>query len=290
MRVQRWFFAVLACVAGAAAAVPETVRFPSAQAGTTLVGYLYRPAGAGPHPAIVLLHGRGGPYSSSVSGSCAQVDGALPSPCHAGSLSRRHDAWGEFWASRGVLALLVDSFGPRGLGHGFGRGTHGSEQRIPVSESAVRPLDALGALAWLRARPDVRGDRIALQGWSNGASTVLNVLQRAPSGAGEGFVAALALYPGCGPAAVPVRAMRASVPATVFLASDDEEVSPTTCRRFLERADAAGAGLEIVWYEGATHGFDDPGRSRQSVAANRRAREDVERRADAFAREVLGAR
>ena len=48
--------AALALVAGSAGAAPETVRFPSAQSGTTLVGYLYRPAGDGPFPAAVLLH------------------------------------------------------------------------------------------------------------------------------------------------------------------------------------------------------------------------------------------
>ncbi|MFO1195687.1 MAG: dienelactone hydrolase family protein [Burkholderiaceae bacterium] len=282
--------AALALVAGSAGAAPETVRFPSAQSGTTLVGYLYRPAGDGPFPAAVLLHGRAGPYSSNVSGACTLVDGVSPSPCGAQSLSRRHQAWGEFWARRGVLALLVDSFGPRGLGHGFARGTHGSAQRVPVHEATVRPLDAEGALAWLRARADVRAERIALQGWSNGASTVINLLQRSRSGGGAGFVAALALYPGCGAAAVPVRSLRASAPATVFLGGADEEVSPAACRAFLERADPSGAPVEVVWYDDATHDFDDPGPARQAVAANRRARDDVERRAEAFAREVLGAR
>ena len=82
--------AALALVAGSAGAAPETVRFPSAQSGTTLVGYLYRPAGDGPFPAAVLLHGRAGPYSSNVSGACTLVDGVSPSPCGAQSLSQRH--------------------------------------------------------------------------------------------------------------------------------------------------------------------------------------------------------
>ena len=50
--------------AGACAATPDTVKFASADGATGLTGYLYRPSGAGPHPAIVMLHGRGGPYSS----------------------------------------------------------------------------------------------------------------------------------------------------------------------------------------------------------------------------------
>ena len=37
----------------------------------------------------------------------------------------------------------------------------------------MRPLDAYGALAFLRAREDVIADRVGLLGWSNGASTTL---------------------------------------------------------------------------------------------------------------------
>jgi len=40
------------------------LHFPSADGETSLVGYLCLHAGAGPHPALVLLHGRSGVYSS----------------------------------------------------------------------------------------------------------------------------------------------------------------------------------------------------------------------------------
>ena len=54
---------VCAC-GGATAAVPETIRFMSADNKTELVGYLFAPGREGRHPAIVMLHGRAGPYSS----------------------------------------------------------------------------------------------------------------------------------------------------------------------------------------------------------------------------------
>jgi dienelactone hydrolase len=81
--------------------------------------------------------------------------------------------WGEFWAARGVLALLSDSFGPGGKAHGFGRFSHGDPDRDDVNEKTVRPLDAEGALEFLHRRDDVVGNRIFLQGWSNGGSTTL---------------------------------------------------------------------------------------------------------------------
>jgi carboxymethylenebutenolidase len=72
---------------------------------------------------------------------------------------------------------------------------------------------------------------------------------------------------------------RAVAPVTVFLASDDEEVSPAACHRVLDPATNRGDPIRVVDYAGATHDFDDPGEARQSVEANRTAREDVLRRA-----------
>lgn len=80
-------------------------------------------------------------------------------------------------------------------------------EREPVNERTVRPLDAYGALAYLLTRNDVSHRWIAVQGWSNGGSTVLNVVgRRSVFGDGittdKGFQAGLAFYPGCGPHAL----------------------------------------------------------------------------------------
>src|SRR5581483_3339605 len=110
----------------------------------------------------------GGPYSSNVNGGCTLVSRSAPaSPCNVGTLSKRHAMWGNYWAARGYLALLPDSFGPRGKAHGFGRYTHDDPERADVNEKTLRPLDAEGALAYLRQRSDVAASRIVLQGWSN---------------------------------------------------------------------------------------------------------------------------
>jgi carboxymethylenebutenolidase len=174
----------------AIAADPETVHFPSADGKTELTGYLFRPAKLAHRGAVVMAHGRSGPYRSTVKDGCTLVARGVESPCNASTLSGRHVQWGEFWAARGYLALHVDSFGPRGKGHGFGRFTHGNPDREDVNEVTVRPLDAEGALAWLKKRDDVAADHIFLQGWSNGGSTTLNVMHRQKPGA-AGFRAAL---------------------------------------------------------------------------------------------------
>ena len=276
-------FALLAAAAhSACAAAPETVRFPSLDARTELVGYLFKPEGDGAFPAIVMLHGRGGPYSSGKRGTYT-----------AATLTMRHRMWGEFWASRGYVALLVDSFGPRGYWDGFPK--HSYAHRPPeVSERFVRPLDAYGALAYLRTRKDVMADRIGLHGWSNGGMTLLSALSVQAPGVKApdtrlGFRAGLAQYPSC---RTQFREpdYRAYAPILILAASDDDEVSPDVCRRFVEAQHAKGAPVELVVYEGAHHSYDDPGKTKQSHAPNRAAMQDSLRRAEAFFARHLGGK
>ena len=279
MRARTAALALVAVLLGAArfaaaAGEPETVRFPSADGTTTLVGYLFTPDGAGPHPAIVMLHGRSGPYSSAAHGVYT-----------AATLSGRHASWAAFWAGRGYVALLVDSFGPRGYPAGFPRHSY-KGRPAAVSEQTVRPLDAYGALAYLRTRREVSGSRVGLQGWSNGAMTTLVTM--AESGPGlanptpsRGFRAALALYPGCGMDALKRRYVPYA-PVLMLLASADDEVSPLTCERFAARVHAADGPLDVVVYEGAEHNFDDPAPTKQRHEPNRRATEDARERAARF--------
>jgi carboxymethylenebutenolidase len=269
----------------AAFAAPDTVFFPSADGLTEIVAYLFKPQTPGPHPAIVMLHGRGGPYSANVNQDCTLVSRASPSACDASGLSKRHMMWGQYWAERGYLALLPDSFGPRGKAHGFERFTHDDPDRDDVNEKNVRPLDAEGALSWLRSRRDVVTNRIFLQGWSNGGSTALNVMQRQGAKA-SGYRAALAFFPGCGPKALLAPDLATTAPVALLLGSDDEEVSPARCQKMARRSIAAGSKIDVVLYPGATHGFDDPGQSRQSVPGNRAALEDALKRAIAFVERI----
>jgi len=244
-----------------AADLPETVRFPSADGKTTLTGYVFMPAGKGPHPAVVMMHGRAGPYSTLRPG---QHDNT--------NLTARHRLWGRFWAERGYVAVHVDSFGPRGYPAGFGKHSYGS--RPPeVSEQQVRPLDAYGALAYLRSRPDVDGQRIGLQGWSNGGMAVLATLAPRPPGLAaptpeSGFRAAIALYPSCR-FQEKQDDYRPYAPMLMMVAGDDDEVSPVVCRRFSEQVKRRGTAIEFIWFDEAHHSFDDPGKRKQSHEPNR---------------------
>lgn len=266
------------------AATPETVKFPSRDGKTELVGYLFKPSASGPHPAVVMLHGRAGPYSS-----------LKPGMISADNLTARHRMWGEFWAVRGYLALHVDSFGPRGYARGFAKGSY-KTRPSEVNEQTTRPLDAYGALDYLRGRTDVVADRIGVQGWSNGGMTLLaamghnaprvspdkaHLVRLAAPKPESDFRAAIAQYPGC----VVQRDQgdyQPYAPLLMLVASDDDEVSPQVCASLVEQLKRRNADVEFLVYEGAHHSYDDPGKTKQSHVPNKAATEDTLRRAEAF--------
>ena len=153
----------------------------------------------------------------------------------------------------------------------------------------VRPLDAYGALAYLRQRREVDGNRIGLQGWSNGGSATLATMATdAPGRNGAGFRAALAFYPACGLKGHFDAGYRPYAPVAVLHGTADEETSPKVCADLVARSRAENGAIDITLYPGAAHDFDDPGRKRQSVPANAAARQDAIARALRFFAERLG--
>jgi dienelactone hydrolase len=269
-----------------AAEAPEHVTFLSADRTTTLVGYLYKPQAprATRVPAVVMMHGRAGPYSSRANGLY-----------DATTLSKRHQAWGQLWADAGYLAVMVDGFGPRGYPQGFPRFSYASRPE-ELNEVTVRPLDAYGALAYLRSRPDVTPERIGLLGWSNGGSAGLATMSLDAPGIAHptpttGFRAALIFYPACGlKGQFEADGYRAYAPVQVFHGTADQETSSSRCAAMVERSRSLGSDISITLYPGATHGFDDPSRKRQRNPANAAATEDAVAKAQQFFAQHLEGR
>ncbi len=267
----------IALLAAGPAAAQETVRFTSLHDHVDLVGYLFLPKPEHqPSPAIVLMHGRAGAYSSAAKGVYT-----------AKTLSQRHRQWAEWWAGQGYAALVVDGFGPRGYPAGFGRHTY-KDRPAELDETEARPRDAYAGLLYLRGRREIAGDRIGLMGWSNGGSTVLAAMAaNAPGldkvgGAAQGFRGGLALYPGCALKDKYKNGLVPYAPTRIYAAELDEEVSPKICATLAERSRAKGADLTLQVYPGAVHGFDDPGAARQADPANSAATRDVTEQAQAF--------
>jgi dienelactone hydrolase len=231
-------------LASVAEAAPEAVTFPGD--GVTVSAVLYRPAGPGPFPAVVALHGCGG----------------LNDP--GGSLNARHADWGERLAAQGFVVLLPDSFGSRGLG-----------PQCRVTERTVRPgihrvQDALASKAYLQTRPDVKPDAVSLMGWSHGGGSVLFTVQPRNRGdvARPDFARAVAFYPGCHQLAESGH-WRTRVPLLLLMGDADDWTPPEPCRALVDAAKARGEPVESVFYPGAVHGFDHPSqppRTRRGLA------------------------
>ena len=129
-----------------------------------LTAYLYRPEGAGPHPAIVDLHG---------------CNGIWPV---------RSKLWYENYLDWGLAVLQVDSFGPRGKDN-----ICGSLFAVPTWH---RARDAHAAKRWLMAQPWVAEQEIYLTGFSHGATTTLLALHD-DMNAEQPFAGAIAVAPWC---------------------------------------------------------------------------------------------
>ncbi len=202
---------------------------------------LYKPEGAGPFPAVVIQHQCGGLRSATGAWqNMAILD------------------WAKEAVSRGYVALVVDSLGPRGVdsvcqgakaGVNFPRGVR----------------DALQAAEHLNKQPYVDKAQIHFAGFSWGAmvgvmasgSSWGNALQ-----AGTRFRSVVAFYPGCfdirpasGPS-YPVVQQDIDTPLLVLMGQADTETPPQECTARLEPLKAAGKPVDWHVYPSATHCWD----------------------------------
>jgi dienelactone hydrolase len=186
---------------------------------TLIRGLLSKPPGAGPFPAVVLLH------------SCL----GLPAD---------HRAIAETFAGWGYVALFVDDFATRGL-----RETCSADFTEGVA-------DAEAGMAYLAKLPDVDAKRIAVIGYSQGADTALQLASTRLAAAGPGlhFKAAVAYYPPCANQAD----IRLEIPVLILIGKLDEVTPAADCELLAKRQLGEGPAPKLVVYPGAQHRFDDP--------------------------------
>ena len=210
----------------AAAARGETVSFasgPSTDKPAALSGSLTRPDADGRFPAVVLMHG------------CAGADA-------------HHDAWAARLVGWGYVALVVDSFTPRGAANICGD--------ILSISPAIRAQDAYAAARFLAELPFVDGDRIALMGWSHGGSSVYQAVATRYVAA-VSFRAAIAFYPWCR-LWVPIL----DAPLLVLIGERDDWTPVGRCKA-MKVSDEARHQPIVEVYPGATHSFDRKGAARE---------------------------
>jgi len=225
-------FASAVLVAGCAG---THVTFPNATPAHPLqiTADEYRPTGDGPFPAVVLLHGCGG-------------------------VSRSTHQWARWFRGHGYVALVVDSWHPRGF-------SDGCPIDAPDPPPTERFDDAIGALAFLQSRSYVDPARIGAIGWSNGgvySMAVINgpSLERArrrgvvvPE---PGYMAGVGVYPGGCVSLVSQLSVR---PALILIGDVDDWTRPQPCVDLAVSQRARGADVTVVLYHGAYHYFDVEG-------------------------------
>jgi len=264
----RFFVAMLLLVLPAeflpSEALAESVRFPSvavgtSQAGPEITGWLYRPSGAGPFPAIVLAHTCGG-------------------------VSEHTTLWGKKLASWGYVVLAPDSFGPRGEKSVCGRGN--------VVNGNMRVADIAGALDYLNAQPFVQRGDIGLIGHSHGGWTAVRAVQKGYGLAAHGLKGAVAYYPSCQP-----RFDRdVAVPLLILIGDKDDWTLADNCRRLQAAGFMRPELVEAMFYANAYHAFDNPAPNRTITVADGKshhlaydpvAAPDAEQRTKAFFDKLL---
>ena len=216
------------CLAAESSPIVVEIESPLASS-HPLQGYLRQPGGAGPSPAVVLLHG-----------------------CH-GNWARLDERWGKRIASRGYVTLTVDSFGPRGLKK--------CDDNPPNDLLQDLALDGYRALNFLVRDPLIDPARVAVLGFSNGGRLALMSVEHGSleQASPNKFRAAIAFYPPC-------RQFKGNmtVPTLILIGERDDLTPAEECRNMVDGRDGWGisrqkgwgAPIKLIVYPGAYHGFD----------------------------------
>jgi dienelactone hydrolase len=191
--------------------------------GDRIQGYLAKPDGAGPFPAVIGLHGCAGMHDTTKQRLVDQLVG-----------------WG-------YVVLLVDSYATRGIDHACTSNA--------FATFVKRRPDAYGAIVFLARQTYVDPQRIAAVGFSAGAWVTLFA---AETNSFELFVpasnlrlrAAVAFNPPCQAAGA-----RPGIPTLILVGALDDWTPAADCSSKIASWGNDGPPVELVVYPGVYHGF-----------------------------------
>ena len=264
-------WSVGALIGDALAGPPERVEFEGATQrlisgglirGDHIQGYLAKPEGVGPFPAVIGLHGCGGMPATTKRKLVEELVG-----------------WG-------YVVLLVDSYATRGIeqtctGSGF---PHIAD---------MRRSDAYGALAFLARQTFVDPQRVAAVGFSQGGWVNLLVaeamsLELFVRSSNLRFRAVVAFYPLCRPVVGPL-----VIPTLILIGALDDWTPAADCSEKIDTWRTNGVPIEQVVYPGVHHSFYypelKPGRTMFGhwLEYNKEAAADATRRMQQFLNRYL---
>ncbi len=227
----------------------------AADGATTLHYGLLKPADFDPakkHPVVVYVYG--GPAAQTVLNAW---------PGRADALFH------QYLAQHGYVVFTLDNRGTPRRGRAFGGSLYGKQGTVEVDDQRI-------GVDWLRAQPWVDGERIGVNGWSNGGYMTLMLLGRAPNhyacGVAGAPVTDWALYdthyterymnlPAANPEgyeAARVLAHSANIKPNALLlihGMADDNVLFTNATALMSDLQQRGTPFELMTYPGAKHGL-----------------------------------
>jgi carboxymethylenebutenolidase len=211
---------ILAAQARAAAPPPtETVHFPSQ--GESVRGLLYKPAGKGPFPAIVVIHEWWG-LSDWVEQQAADL------------------------AQQGYVTLAVDLY----------RGQMATDPEMAHELMRALPQDRgvgylTAAVAYLKTRKDVESTRIGAVGWCMGGGFALQLAIAEPS------LRAVAInYGALDTDPTQLKKIHAQVLGN--FGALDRGITPADVQAFAQEMQTLGHPVNVKEYADAGHAFQNP--------------------------------
>lgn len=184
--------------------------------------------------------------------STGPVSAVVITPSSGGVKSEIELHYAQALADGGIAALVIDSFGSRGLVNSI------ADQRVLTEFQTSN--DAIGGLRWLAADARFRADRIGITGLSKGGGTALKTalnIQRRWMGASAAhvFAAHAPIAPGCNW----LNRSLATTGAPIFLmlAELDDQTPAAPCMALAEKLRQSGnSKVEVKVYKGAHHAWE----------------------------------
>lgn len=225
---------------------------------TSIANTIFKPAGDGPFPAVVLMH------------TCGGLNGA------PGAHMKEH---ARELLETGHVVLVIDSYGPRGYDN--------CRAHPPSGTGGI--ADAYAALALLASKPFVDGARIYQAGYSWGAfiAALLASPQSARlAGSERRFAATVANYGSCGIKDKRMLLDDTDRPVLLLIGGRDDEAPSAPCFPLLDEMKAAGKPVQWHVYPETTHGWDKQGMAAAGYVYDSAITKDANARMVAFFSQV----
>ena len=182
-------------------------------------GYkIFRPKGAGPHPAVVFMAG---------------CSGFTP-----GFAPEHYKLVAKKLLEKGYVVVFADYL------------ERHSKMDCMEGTAVEAAEDLVAAATWLKSQPSIDPTRITAMGWSFGGNAILVAINKYKTEQ-LGFSRTVVYYPTCGG----LWQWKAKVPVLMLLASEDRMARSDMCQDAAK--DSANTDkVKMVIYDGAQHCFD----------------------------------